>query len=300
MMLSRYLKLGLGAAAMLCITGSAAWTTRGAWGAGMLVIAPSQDRVSFEQPRDVRQALAIERPGATIRAWLFEPDAAPRGTVLLLHGIRSNKLPLVGRARDHAQHGLRAIAIDSRGHGESTARYLTYGVEEARDLVALTDELERRELLARPLSVVGTSYGAATALLYAALDARVERVVAIAPFASLREVVPAYLHWKLGPLASLIPPEAVRGMIDGATTDAGFDPSAACPRCVAPSIQARVLLIHSRDDERIPWQHSVAIRNALRLPSELLLLEGPDHVGTGNGPGVAEAIKRFLAGVAVP
>jgi len=56
------------------------------------------------------------------------------------------------------------------------------------------------------------------------------------------------------------------------------------------------MLIHSRDDERIPYQHSLEIRAALASPAELMLLDGPDHVSTGGGRGVAETIHRFLDG----
>jgi pimeloyl-ACP methyl ester carboxylesterase len=186
------------------------------------------------------------------------------------------------------------LAVDSRGHGESTGAYLTYGVEEARDLRALLDELARRQLLARPLAVVGSSYGGATALQFAALDPRVDRVVAMASFASLREVVPEYLGWILGPAAGVVPSALVDELIDGACARAGFDADDACPRCVAPRIRASVLLVHSRDDARIPWQHSAAIAGALRARHELMLVDGAGHVHVGEAAGVPEAVERWL------
>jgi len=88
----------------------------------------------------------------------------------------------------------------------------------------------------------------------------------------------------------------VDDLIDAAADGAGFDPSTACPLCVAPQIKAPVLLIHSRDDERIPWQQSAAIRDALRSPVTLMLVDGASHVGIGSAPGVPEAVDRFLSG----
>jgi alpha-beta hydrolase superfamily lysophospholipase len=247
-------------------------------------------------PEDVRYKIAVERGTATVRAWTFEPHGKPRGTVLMLHGIRDRKLNLVPGARWHAERGFRVVAVDSRGHGESSGRYLTYGVEESRDLVAVVDELERRSLLVPPLAVVGTSYGAATALQYAALDARVDKVVALAPFASLRRVVHAYVARILGWPARWIPATAVNELIDDSARQAGFDPDRACALCVAPQIRAAVLLIHSREDERIPWQHSVAIRDALRSRKQLFLVDGVGHVHTGSGAGVVQATERWLDG----
>jgi pimeloyl-ACP methyl ester carboxylesterase len=283
---------GLGVLAVLLLAG--AWGTRRSWAMGMLVMPPSRAGDHWQQPPGVSAAIEVARDGATLRAWLFEPAGNARGTLLLLHGIRSSKRAQVGAARGHAARGWRVVAVDSRGHGESAGPFLTYGVEEARDLVALVDVLEQRKLLARPLAVVGSSYGAATALQHAAIDDRVAKVVAQAPFASLREVAPAYLHWMLGPAAGLVPAWIVDDLIDGAALDAHFDADAACPRCVAPQIRAAVLLVHSRDDERIPFQHSLAIHDALSCPKEVFLLDGPGHVRIGSNPRVVERVEAWL------
>jgi alpha-beta hydrolase superfamily lysophospholipase len=288
------LRLALVAAVLLVIILGLGWSTRRAWAAGMLVLAPNPSGVPCSAPADVQEHIDVTRKGATIRTWVFEPAGAPRGTLLMLHGIRDSKLNLVSSARRHIAHGLRVVAVDSRGHGESSGRYLTYGVEESRDLVALVDQLERRKLLVKPLAVLGHSYGAATALQYAAIDARVRKVAAIAPFASLREVVPAYLDWIFGWPAHFVPAAVVDDLLDGATRQAGFDTDLACPRCVAPRIHAAVLLVHSRDDERIPWRHSVEIRAALKSPAKLMLVSGASHVQTGAAPGVDEAVQRWF------
>lgn len=287
-------RTALAASVVLVLLLAAAWTTHRAWAPGMIVTAPYPEGMPAQLPEDVHQKVEVARTGARVRAWVFDPVGPPRGTVLMLHGIHDSKLRLVAGARHHAARGYRAVAVDSRGHGESSGAYLTYGVEESRDLVAMVDELERRKLLARPLAVVGSSYGAATALQHAALDARVDKVVALAPFASLRQVVGAYIDWLLGPPARWIPVPVVDELVDDCARQAGFDPDRACPRCVAPQIRAAVLLIHSRDDERIPWQHSVEIRNALTSRKKLLLVDGVNHAQVGRGARVGQTIQEWL------
>lgn len=274
----------------------AAWRTRSSWVTGMMVLAPSTHPHRMIAPDGVVETVEVHRAGSVIRAWMFEPVGPPRGTLVMLHGIRDTKRNLVPGALRHASRGWRVLAVDSRGHGESTGRYLTYGVEESRDLVALVDQLDARALLARPLAVVGTSYGAATALQFAARDPRVERLVAFAPFASLRAVVPAYVSWILGWPGRLVPAPVLDQLIDDSARTAGFDPDLACPRCSASQIRAAVLLVHCRDDERIPWQHSVAIRAALKAPSRLMLLERGGHLGVADSPGVQGATDRWLDG----
>lgn len=290
-MLRRWLLAG-GALALLVVLG-ALWTSD-SWATGMLVMAPSPGFEPVAPPGDVSQVIDVERAGARVRAWVLEPLQAPRGTVLVLHGIRDGKLHQLSAARAHVARGLRAVVVDSRGHGESSGRFLTYGVEESRDLSELLDRLQDRGRFMPPLAVVGSSYGAATALLLAARDARVRTVVASAPFASLREVIPAYLRWIGGPLGGLVPAAWIDARLAYASAQAGFDPAAACPRCVAPRIAASVLLIHSRDDERIPFSHTVAIHAALRSPKRLLPVAGVGHVDTNRAPGVEAAIARWL------
>jgi pimeloyl-ACP methyl ester carboxylesterase len=188
------------------------------------------------------------------------------------------------------------VAVDLRGHGESSGRYHSYGVEESRDLLALVDELERRALLTRPLAVVGTSYGAATALQYAALDARVDKVVALA---RSRHSVLARGRARVrgvdrGPLAHLVPGAVLDSLVDEAAREAGFDADDACPRCAARRIRVPTMLIPSRDDERIPFGHSVAIREVLPASAELMLVSGVGHVRVGSARGVDQAIARWL------
>lgn len=269
-------------------------TKMNALAVGMIIAPPQHQRAPLPKPADLREVVEVERAGARLRAWVFDPAQTPRGTVLILHGIRDSKIGSIGSARAHVQRGWRAVITDSRGHGESTGRYLTYGVEEAEDLRSIIDRLARSGLLAAPLSVVGTSYGASTAVQYAAIDPRVAKLVAISPFASLREIVPAYLRWMLGGLAALAPQRWVNARIDEAGRSAAFDPDRACPRCAAPRVRARTLIIASRADERIPYQQSASVRDAIGARAELMLVEGASHVVVGAAPGVPEAVARWI------
>jgi hypothetical protein len=57
-----------------------------------------------------------------------------------------------------------------------------------------------------------------------------------------------------------------------------------------------VLLIHSRDDERIPYVHSQEIRAALGPRARLMLVSGVGHVAVGKAPGVQRAVEEFPDG----
>ncbi len=220
----------------------------------------------------------VADPPASLSVWLLEPPSPPRGTVLVLHGIRSEKYWMLGLARLFSRAGYRAVLIDSRGHGRSTGDVLSYGVFEARDASLVLDALGARGLLAGGVGAVGTSYGAATAIELSGIDPRVRAVVAIAPFSSLHDVVPVYVARFLPGVSRLLP----NGFVDEAIAEAGrrggFDPRAASPLAAMAHTSARVLLIHGQDDDHIPSSQSVALHAAAPDRSELVLVAGEDHV----------------------
>lgn len=123
-------------------------------------------------------------PGAT-NAW----STNPRGTVLLLHGYGVAQFAMAPWALRLAQEGWRCVLVDLRGHGKSTGDRIYYGMQEPLDVRQLLDRLEQTGQLREPVAALGESYGAAVALRLKAADPRVASVVAIAPFATLSNVV---------------------------------------------------------------------------------------------------------------
>ncbi len=253
------------------------------------MVAPNAGR-SFRAEDDppleaVRKAGADEQlrlqlgpPDAvSLSVWIVEPKGPPRGTVLVLHGIRSDKFWFLGLARKIAARGFRAVLPDLRGHGRSSGDWLSYGVREARDLSLLLSELAKAGRLVEPVGVVGVSYGAATAIQLAGVDPRVRAVVAIAPFSSLDAVVPDYVRHYLPVLWRLIPDAYIAGGIERGGALAHFDPAAANPLSAISRTNAQVLLIHGLSDDHIPPEHSRRLHAAAAEHSELILVPGDDH-----------------------
>jgi pimeloyl-ACP methyl ester carboxylesterase len=123
-------------------------------------------------------------PGATNR-W----TAAPRGTVVLLHGYGLAQFSMAPWALRLAQEGWRCVLVDLRGHGKSTGRRIYFGMKETTDMSQLLDALAHGGELREPVAVMGESYGAALALRWKTVDPRVGPVVAIAPYAVLSNAV---------------------------------------------------------------------------------------------------------------
>jgi dipeptidyl aminopeptidase/acylaminoacyl peptidase len=244
----------------------------------LLVWAPNRGVV---QPPPLTGELRIDvgPPAASLSVELVDPTEPARGTVFVLHGIRDSKEAVRGWADMLASAGYRAVLVDLRGHGRSSGDFLSYGVIEARDLAQVLDVLDARGVRVGRVGVMGLSYGAATGIEWAGLDPRVEAVVAIAPFASLRAVVPGYVPVKL-------PSWFVNHAIDVAADAAGFDADRASPVDAVAKTRAPLLLIHGEADDRIPFWHSKLIAAAARGPVQLVAVPGADHVSVTSATGV--------------
>jgi pimeloyl-ACP methyl ester carboxylesterase len=111
----------------------------------------------------------------------FQPLEVP-ATILVLHGYGMMKEAMAPWAFVLAQAGFRVVAVDLRGHGQSTGSKIAFGKYETGDLRQVLDYLRARGLCDERVGVLGLSYGATLALNWAARDARVRAVVAIAPY----------------------------------------------------------------------------------------------------------------------
>jgi pimeloyl-ACP methyl ester carboxylesterase len=237
-------------------------------------------------PKDGELRIDVGPPAATLSVWMIAARQ-PRGTVFVLHGIRDSKEAMHNWAAVLAGAGYRVVLVDLRGQGRSTGDALTFGVIESRDLARALDVLGERTGNLGPVGVMGLSYGGATAIQWAGRDPRIDAVVAVAPFASLREVVPGYLPFRASD-------GFVGKAIDRAGALGGFDPDEASPVAAIRRARAHVLLVHGRADRRIPPWHSERIRAAGDGHAELLLVAGAGH-DTVSGSRRANLASNSLA-----
>lgn len=139
----------------------------------------STNWVDRSRPR-TRFSFRASLPGET-NAWTL----SPKGTVILLHGYGLAQFSMLPWALYLAEKGWCCVLVDLRGHGKSTGRRIYFGTRETNDLTQLVDALVRNGQFHPPLGAVGDSYGAALALRWKTTEPRLDKVVAIAPYASL-------------------------------------------------------------------------------------------------------------------
>lgn len=258
---------------------------------------------------DRQLRVPVNSPAATISVWVCEPTHAQemfkffghgrrvwphlwrmptttpatqpvvKGTIFVLHGIQDEKSlgPYVLFREMLAHQGYRVVQVDLRGHGRSTGQWITYGVQESHDLKQVLDALENQNLVAGKVGVVGISYGGAVAIQWAAIDPRVQSVVAIEPFCTLRDIAHDGAKFALGPARFLFSDDDLQKALNQAGQMAGFDPDDANPLRAIKKTTAPVLLIHSRDDQFIPYTHSQRLHDADPEHSKLVLVSGSSH-----------------------
>jgi pimeloyl-ACP methyl ester carboxylesterase len=260
-------------------------------GASAIVNAPNRGAPAPATTLAGELRVPVGPPDATLSLEIIDPAVA-HGTVFVLHGIRADKEACRGWGEMLARAGFRAVLVDLRGHGRSTGDFLTFGVVESRDLVQVLDALETRGLTLGDVGVLGYSYGGGIGIEWAGIDPRVKAVVAVAPFASLRDVVPGYV--------SMLPAGFVSGAIDLAGKRGGFDPDEASPVLAMGHTGAPVLLIHGGDDQHVPPWHSRRIFDARPNRTQLLLVAGASHATIVSDPVIAQRVpawfERYLVG----
>ena len=132
--------------------------------AGWLLAHPVQTRIG-NSPGDLnaKSVTFASDSGAIVHGW-WCPIQNGRGAVVLLPGIRANRLSMVDRARFLRHAGYSVLLIDFQATGETKGNHITFGWKESRDVLAAVDFLHRIDPPGR-VAIIGSSLGGVAALL---------------------------------------------------------------------------------------------------------------------------------------
>jgi uncharacterized protein len=116
-----------------------------AFGFGWILAAPAQVSIGAA-PTDL-EAQPVEfksDSSALVKGW-WCPSANSSAAVLLLPGIRANRLSMIDRARFLRRAGYSVLLIDLQGTGETKGKHITFGWLESRDVLAAVDFIHQHE-----------------------------------------------------------------------------------------------------------------------------------------------------------
>ena len=120
-----------------------------------------------------------------------------KGTIILVHGIRSNKEHFIGISKTLSNKGYNAVAIDLRAHGQSEGTHCTFGVNEKEDISLLINVLEKQGGITKNIGIWGQSLGGAIALQSLASDKRIKFGIIESTFSDLHSITNDYFKNKL-------------------------------------------------------------------------------------------------------
>ncbi len=213
---------------------------------------PDDIGLSFE-PVEIRSG-----DGVKITGW-FVPADNPRGTILFFHGNGGNISHRLDSLHIFHSLGLNTLIIDYRGYGRSEGKPSEDGIYLDAD-AAWKYLVEQRNTDPEKIIISGRSLGGAVAVHLAGKH-KPGALIVESTFKSIPEIgsdIYPFLPCALLRLLSCYQFNATEGVSQ-----------AACP----------VLVVHSRDDDMIPFAHGQAIFDAAGGPKEFLEITGSHNDG---------------------
>jgi len=243
----------------------------------MLYLAnvPGRDLMATPAAVDLRyEEIAIETAdGVRLHGW-YVPGESNR-VLLFFHGNAGNISHRLHSIRQFYDLGLSVLIVDYRGYGQSDGKTTERGIYRDADAAwrYLTKE---RSVPASDIVIFGRSMGASAAAKLAARQQPLALIVE-SSFTSVPDIAQEIYPWL---------PARWLSYLRHATRDYVAD------------VRSPALIVHSRDDEIVPFHHGEAIFAAAHEPKSLLVLRGGhndayvrDDVNYING------LRSFLSGL---
>jgi uncharacterized protein len=225
--------------------------------------------------------------GSRIRGW-FCPVTPRRGSILLLPGVRANRLSMVERGRFLHRAGYSVLLIDFQATGESPGDCITFGWLESRDARAAVDFL-RTAHPGEPVAVIGSSLGGAAAVL-ADPPLPMDALVLEALYPTIERATENRLAIRFGPAGRLAAPLLLFQLPFRLGVEAG----ALRPIDRIGSLQVPLFIISGNEDRHTTREDTLLLYRRVRPPKTLWLVPGAAHVDLHRFAG-AEYERRVLA-----
>ena len=227
--------------------------------------------------------------GATLKGWLAQHEEKAGG-VVLLHGIRSTRRSMLGRASFLYDAGYSVLLVDLQAHGESEGEHITFGFLEALDARAAVRFLHER-LPGEPIAAIGSSLGGAACVL-GSDPIFVDALVLEAVYPDVRNAVNNRLRIRFGRAGEWLAPLLILQI----KPRLGIGVEDLRPIEAIATIQTPVFVIAGELDQRTTLGESEALFRAAPEPKFLWVVRGARHVDFHRyaGSEYEDRVLRFL------
>lgn len=186
----------------------------------------------------------------------FIPEKTAEKTVLFCHGNGGNISHRLDSIRIFHELGLNTFIFDYRGYGRSAGKPTEKGTYKDAD-AAWRYLVDARGVLPRNIIVFGRSLGGSLAAWVAANHSP-GALILESSFISIPELGASLYPWLPVRMLSRFKYDTLSRLKE---------------------IRCPVLVVHSRDDELIPFDHGQALFDAAREPKDFLVIEGSHNEG---------------------
>lgn len=261
-----------------------------AWDVGGKLVAPHRNVVgAVPEGLSGKKVTFVSDDRLKVHGWhLPTPDS--KGTVILLHPIRTDRRAMLGRAAMLNKAGYTTLLIDLPSHGESDGNAITAGWRERHAVSAAVHyvRLQNRE---EKVAIVGWSLGGAAALFSSPLD--VDALVLEAVYPSVTEAIHNRIELRLGGLHHVVAPLLLYQFYPRLGVSAGE----LTPIDHIAAVKAPVLIMAGDLDSHTTLAESRSLYAAASEPKKFHLFEGASHQDfyRYDREGYEAAVLAFLA-----
>jgi uncharacterized protein len=244
--------------------------------AGVLLVSPVQAIIGDPPPALSAQPVEITSPsGATLHGWMAEGRPGG-GFVVLMHGIRANRLAMVRRALVLKEHGFGVLLFDFQAHGESVGRHITLGHLESLDAAAAAFARELHP--GEKVGAIGVSLGGAASLL-GPQPLHVDALVLESVYSDIHPALTNRLRGRLGRVAGPVVTPVVAPLLEMLMPPVlGVDLGALRPVDRIGGVTAPVLVASGSIDPYTPIAEAQALFAHAPAPKQFWPVAGAGHV----------------------
>jgi len=209
--------------------------------------------------------------GGLISAW-YVPGLRTKGGVLLMHGVKSNRLQMLTRAKFLHQAGYSVLLFDFQGHGQSHGQQITFGYLEAMDAEAAYAFLHEK-LVHKSMGVIGVSLGGASALM-GSVGRQSKALILESVYPTIEEAIRNRLVIHLGFLGRYLLP-LLTWQIEPRL---GFSARVLRPIEHLSDVTAAVFIIAGAEDQHTTLDESTRLFDAANEPKQMWVVAGAGHI----------------------
>ena len=238
----------------------------GSWLIGSYLIQPATASVG-KAPADLN-AESVEFND--VHGW-FIRNGSSHDCILLMHGIRSNRLSMISRAKFLIKGGYSVFLIDLQAHGESPGQAISFGLRESKSAHNALSYL-KSNMGCHKVASIGVSLGGAASLL-GDTPLAVDAYILEAVYPSIEQAIYNRIEMRLGVLARALAPILYSQIPLRLNIPLG----SLQPKESILKIKAPVLIIAGTKDQHTTLDESKDLYKSAPSPKQLWLVEGAAH-----------------------